>query len=167
MRSKQPIELRHITRVDYKRSRGWWVRFYKNATLIASKLFSDAKYVEGKEEALFWAKQWRDEYLEEFRSSLRESKWTYFPPPFMTEPRRNNKSGTVGVYRCSYLCKKPTCRYRYVEWRATWMETGKPKLKGFSVKMYGERGAKEQAIAHRRLMEDLIRSQNKELLLAA
>lgn len=56
--------LRNITRMEYERTRGWWVRFQRNdprtgAKAVTSRLFSDATYG-GKRKALAAAMKWRD-----------------------------------------------------------------------------------------------------------
>lgn len=58
MRSRK---LKNITRMDYKRSHGWWVRFEYRALPI-SKLFSDRRYG-GRREARAAAIQYRDAVL--------------------------------------------------------------------------------------------------------
>lgn len=55
---------RHITRLDYDRSHGWWVRFARirhgKVVLVAQQQFSDGKYG-GKQKALVAAVKWRDQ----------------------------------------------------------------------------------------------------------
>ena len=55
--------MRHITRFDYGRTRGWWVRIHRQPN-PCSKLFSDGKHG-GTEQALEAAKAWRDEMLKD------------------------------------------------------------------------------------------------------
>lgn len=38
--------LRYITRMNYARTSGWWVRFYAGTTLLAGKLFPTRKAME-------------------------------------------------------------------------------------------------------------------------
>ena len=54
-------KLKNITRMDYKRSHGWWVRFEYRAHPI-SKMFSDSRYG-GKRIARMAAIQYRDAVL--------------------------------------------------------------------------------------------------------
>jgi hypothetical protein len=53
--------LQHITRLDYQKTHGWWVRIRRKSN-PCSKLFSDGVYG-GKEDALKKALAWRDEKL--------------------------------------------------------------------------------------------------------
>lgn len=168
MKSKRPLELRHITRYDYcysgKCTKGWLVRLYRDLKIIAKKFFSDSKYEGGEKEALFMAKEWRDNKLKELKMTLRESDWMYYPPPYISELRSNNTSGVTGVFRYSCWIKKKSGVYLYEEWKAAWSENGKPKIKAFSINKYGEEGAKELAIAHRKKMEIFLRHVNSDLL---
>ena len=51
----------HITRYEFNRTNGWWVRIYRKGAL-KSKLFSDKSHG-GKRKALLAAREWRDEVL--------------------------------------------------------------------------------------------------------
>ena len=55
------MSLKHITRLDYQKTHGWWVRIRRKSN-PSSKLFSDGVYG-GRDEALKAAKAWRDEKL--------------------------------------------------------------------------------------------------------
>ena len=55
------MSLKHITRLDYQKTHGWWVRIRRKSN-PCSKLFSDGVYG-CKEKALEAALQWRDEKL--------------------------------------------------------------------------------------------------------
>ncbi len=55
------MSLKHITRLDYGKAIGWWVRIRRKSN-PCSKLFSDNIYG-GKDEALEAAIVWRDEQL--------------------------------------------------------------------------------------------------------
>ena len=52
---------KHITRLDYQKTHGWWVRIRRKSN-PSSKLFSDGVYG-GRDEALEAATAWRDEKL--------------------------------------------------------------------------------------------------------
>jgi len=55
-----------ITRFEYGRARGWWVRLYRGTgddRVCYSKLFSDRSYFGGKRSALQAARRWRDQQL--------------------------------------------------------------------------------------------------------
>ena len=55
------MSLKHITRLDYQKTHGWWVRIRRKSN-PCSKLFSDGVYG-CKEKALEAALTWRDEKL--------------------------------------------------------------------------------------------------------
>ncbi len=55
------MSLKHITRLDYQKTHGWWVRIRRKSN-PCSKLFSDGVYG-GRDQALQAAIQWRDEKL--------------------------------------------------------------------------------------------------------
>lgn len=79
--------MHHITRFDYGRTRGWWVRIRRRPH-PCSKLFSDRIYG-SSEKALEAARAWRDEKLEtrplqNYRSRESTSK--------------RIKTGVVGLY---------------------------------------------------------------------
>lgn len=57
------MSLQHITRLDYQKTHGWWVRIRRKSN-PCSKLFSDGVHG-GKEEALAKAIAWRDEKLKD------------------------------------------------------------------------------------------------------
>ncbi|MDZ4701489.1 MAG: hypothetical protein SH809_17385 [Rhodothermales bacterium] len=57
------MSLQHITRLDYQKTHGWWVRIRRKSN-PCSKLFSDGVHG-GKEEALAKAVAWRDEKLKD------------------------------------------------------------------------------------------------------
>lgn len=57
--------------------------------------------------------------------------------------QKNNSSGITGVYRSKYKDGKEF-------WHGFWKENGKNISKAFSIKKYGEEGAKEMAIKARR-----------------
>ena len=55
------MSLKHITRLDYQKTHGWWVRIRRKSN-PCSKLFSDGVYG-SQEKALEAAIAWRDEKL--------------------------------------------------------------------------------------------------------
>jgi len=63
--------MHYITRMDYARNHGWWVRITAvnrkpgDPRLVASKVFSDGKWG-GKRKALAIAKAWRDKALAKY-----------------------------------------------------------------------------------------------------
>lgn len=122
-----------ITRLDYKRSRGWWVRLYEG-TLCHSKLFSDRSHG-GRISALIAAKAWRDKTLREIdkRGRARRKPGRV---PSLEHPR--NTSGVAGVQR--HTKDRGTDR-QCVVWTAIWFSEGRRRSKSFSVRRYGYRGA--------------------------
>ena len=55
------MSLKHITRLDYQKTHGWWVRIRRKSN-PCSKLFSDGVYG-GRDKALEAATAWRDEQV--------------------------------------------------------------------------------------------------------
>ena len=55
------MSLKHITRLDYQKTHGWWVRIRRKSN-PCSKLFSDGVYG-GRDKALEAATAWRNEKL--------------------------------------------------------------------------------------------------------
>ena len=55
------MSLKHITRLDYQKTHGWWVRIRRKSN-PCSKLFSDGVYG-GRDKAQKVAMAWRDEQL--------------------------------------------------------------------------------------------------------
>ncbi len=55
------MSIKHITRLDYQKTHGWWVRIRRKSN-PCSKLFSDGIYG-GRDKALEAATIWRDEKL--------------------------------------------------------------------------------------------------------
>ena len=55
------MSLKHITRLDYQKTHGWWVRIRRKSN-PCSKLFSDGVYG-GRDKAQGVAMAWRDEKL--------------------------------------------------------------------------------------------------------
>ncbi len=55
------MSLKHITRLDYQKTHGWWVRIRRKSN-PSSKLFSDGVYG-GRDKALEAALAWRDDKL--------------------------------------------------------------------------------------------------------
>ncbi len=77
----------HITRFDYGRTRGWWVRIRRQPN-PCSKLFSD-RIFGSSEKALEAALAWRDEKLED--RPLRKYR-------YQESVHKRIKTGVVGLY---------------------------------------------------------------------
>lgn len=123
--------LRHITRFDYGRSHGWFVRVYRGGKCY-SRLFSDGRFG-GKRAAQLAAQQFRDELLETV------------PPRAVRQQELSNGR----VYRDvrSYVDKDGK-EQRYAVW-AAWIRRsdGRPAPTSYSVSKWGERKAKQMAQA--------------------
>lgn len=122
------IAMRYITRMDYARTTGWWVRFYAGATLLESRLFSDRKHG-GTKVALAAAKVWRDE---------NEGKWVTRRPgrPMYTERNRRNVTSVVGVALRINPRRKGLARF---SWAALWSDGGRQRTRSFGVASHGYR----------------------------
>ncbi len=133
----------HIVRIDDpSRSTYAWIVQVQRHKCIAIKMFSD-NVLGGKRKALAAARQWRDEQMNpqgEFQHEL----WR------RNVLRRNNRSGLVGVARYE---RKPLPGGRPSNgafWLGSWIdEHGKSRKRKFSVKLWGEQGAKQMAIETR------------------
>ncbi len=155
----------YISRMDYDRnSPGWWVRFQIQQKLFSHKMFYDHNYIDGKEEALHYAQEWRDWELKRLIDEYSfKPAWDghKIPPFYEGNKRTNNKSKVIGVHRneCTYNRKigKKYYPIHCVEWRATWIEYHRikgsvkriPTSKAFAIKKWGEEEAKNLAIQAR------------------
>jgi len=141
----QSHKLRYITRMDYERTCGWWVRFYSGTTLLKGALFSDKKYG-GTKKALLAAQTWRDEH--EGTVSKTPGRVTY------VSQNRRNVSGVVGVALRVNPNRYGLARY---SWAALWSERGSPRTRTFSVATHGYRRGFQMALDHRHDMLGLPR----------
>lgn len=82
--------------------------------------------------------------LDNRKANLRIVDWT--TQVINRNIQKNNTSGTIGVSRDVNPRKEPY-------WAALWYENGKMQKKRFSVKKYGDDGAKELAITFRKQKE--------------
>ena len=146
---------RCITRVE----NGWWVRFRQNIdgkpTHIRQRTFRDADYLDGSDEALFWAKEWRDAMEQELDINRL----------FEEDIRPNNKSGVTGVFYTEYWRKvrKKDKEYKSLVqlWVAAWCENKKLRVKRFAITKHGYDEARRLAVEHRKKMEsELKRSES-------
>ncbi len=136
---------RCITRVE----NGWWVRFRKNIdgkpTHVRQRTFRDADYLDGPDEALFWAREWRDAMEEELGVNRL----------FEEDIRPNNKSGVTGVYYTEYWRKVKGRKHKVFKqhWVSAWCEDKKKLRKKFPVGKYGYEEARRLAVEYRKKME--------------
>lgn len=75
----RPLDMRGITRMDFKRSHSWWVRMVRDG-VCHSKHFSDGVYG-GREKALSKAKQFRNDLLKKLDPPARHTRNTPFDLP--------------------------------------------------------------------------------------
>jgi hypothetical protein len=124
-------KIKNITRFDYNRSHGWWVRFeYRDHPI--SKLFSDSRYG-GKRKALAAAREYRDEVL-------------------LTLPKRHHGPdvlpgpGRIWKERRSYLSLSGVRMY-YNAWTAWIMVSPQhPASSNVSIDKWGVRRAKSRIL---------------------
>jgi hypothetical protein len=151
--AKQP-DNRYITRMDYAKTHGWWVRVGATTPTPMSKLFSDGK-CGGKRKALDAARRFRNAAEKKvFRGVPRGSaRW----PAFHARDKRS-KTGTVGVsyfrYQRSRTSKKDPARKYWSEgYCAKWTDArGKPRNASFTIRKYGRREAFRLAVEKRKAM---------------
>jgi len=127
-----------ITRIDLpsQGTHGWQVRLQRRGVKYA-KFFSDRKS-ECPDEALFKARKWRDELIEEV---TREEQAR------ICRTSKRNSSGVVGVSKIKVLAANGTI---YEFWQATWStEPGMRRTVKFSVKRHGNEMAFQLAVEAR------------------
>ncbi|WP_373079546.1 hypothetical protein [Zhongshania sp.] len=133
-----------ISRIDDEtyRTHAWRVSLRRQNKLIV-KNFPDKTYG-GKRKALTAAKSYRDEVVSQYPPTTRQQ--------FCSTPRRHNTSGIPGVYRYAKRYKlKDGCVKELWYWEAHWpgKKPGDFEKATFPIQYYGEKGAKELAIAAR------------------
>jgi hypothetical protein len=137
---------RFITRLDYARATGWWVRLPHVAGKIVSKYFADKKNG-GMDKAYMAAQHWRDQTVRVLYGRAGLSVGHH-------QKDRRNKTGIVGV---SY--------YRRTRWSdgrgpyvsegfsARWTDRdGVHHHTAFSVKKHGKKKAFQFAVNKRKAM---------------
>ena len=142
----KPKALRNIRRMDdASRSTHAWLVQVQRHNQIAIKMFSDSVWG-GKRKALAAARAWRDEHKQP-PAEQAHALWR------RNRLRSNNRSGLVGVARYERKAdadgQKKTSGAAF--WLASWIDAHRASRKRkFSVKRWGERGAKRKAIEARR-----------------
>lgn len=122
---------KNITRMDYKRTHGWWVRFERLGRLI-SKTFSDGCYG-GKRKALVAAIEYRDEVFKTL-------------PPRHHGPDVLPGPGRIWRERRSYVSLSGKRMY-YNAWTAWIMLSPQhPASSNFSIDKWGVRRAKSRIL---------------------
>lgn len=119
-----------IRRFDYDNAHGWWVRVRRDKTPFA-KLFSDNKYG-GINQSFEEAIRYRHEILSSFPLTIKKNSCKILPMEPEKRVRRRIEKGK---------------RQPYIYWQATWHDHEyKLQRSCFSIKEYGEDGAKSLAI---------------------
>jgi len=133
---------RNIKRIDDDTTRTHsWVVIVQRRGESHLRWFTDGIYG-GKEKALAAAIEHRD-FLVSSHSESEQNLWV------RTRLRKNNTSGIPGVGRYEALANPNTGRYN-IFWLASWIdEYGRSRKRKFYVSRYGERLAKQLAIAER------------------
>ena len=141
----KPKALRNIRRMDdASRSTHAWLVQVQRHNQVAIKLFSDSVWG-GKRKALAAARAWRDEHKQPVAEQA-HALWR------RNRLRSNNRSGLVGVARYERTAEANGRKTGGVAfWLAAWVdEHGASRKRKFSVKRWGERGAKQKAIEARK-----------------
>ncbi len=128
-----------ITRIDHELSstKAWYVTLNRVSGKL-ERTFSDGVYG-GKEAAYQAAQEWRDQKVKSLPLMPRVMRVSVL--------RKNNRSGMAGVFRWPADGRDHKGAY----WGVQWVETqrAKPVRKKFSIKRYGEQGAKLMAVSER------------------
>lgn len=138
-----PRPHRYIRRIDNERTRthSWHVAIRCRGHAI-TRHFSDSVYG-GKRKALKAAVAFRDATLKQFRDAG-YAVW-------LRRKRSPNTSGIAGVARYVNRSQTPDSSAEYPYWQAFWRDLdSKRHTRTFSVLKYGERKARQLAIAARR-----------------
>ena len=134
----KPPKSRHIRRVDDSRrgTHAWFVTVQRH-NRINTKMFSDGVWG-GKRKALEAARTWRDQHLQ---AEHEHQLWR------RNRLRRNNRSGLVGVARYERKSGTDGRSSGGAYWLASWIDSkGTSRKRKFSVRLWGEEGAKTKAI---------------------
>ncbi len=129
---RHPPEMRWITRFEYGRAVGWWVRFQRNGD-VYSRFFSDSKHG-GKDLTLKVAQAFRDRAEPEV--------------PKTQKPPRPVGEGRVYREVRSYQ-ERSTGELVYYSAISVWIRLadGRPAHTSYSISKHGEQKAKRLATA--------------------
>jgi hypothetical protein len=136
---------RNITRIDLrarngKAISGWEVRIQRRRERV-QKFFCDSK-LGGKRAALRAAQSFRDQTEIKLKPLSVADRAQL--------PSKRNQSGTVGVRRQQQIDRRGDYEYRYSYWIAQWTDgLGRRKTRSFSVHQFGEKKARQLAVAAR------------------
>jgi hypothetical protein len=118
---------KNITRFDYGKTHGWWVRFQRSTDAgikrVVSKMFSDAVHG-GKTKALKAAVAWRNQTAATIR------------------PARRRTPRASGYVKRVELTRRVGVSPVYLAWIR--MPDGRAASTSFSIEKWGERGAKRR-----------------------
>lgn len=134
--------MKHIYRVDQDRSHthSWLVTLQRRGQ-IYHRHFTDSLYG-GKRKALQAAKVYRDTLLATLKPLTRIE--------LCQIKKKNNRSGVSGVTRIDTWEDTRGRRYPRRYWLAQWpIGNGNARMRKFSIKLYGEQGARQRAIRAR------------------
>lgn len=170
-------EMAYIYRVERdRRCKRYFSKFWKvyfssvvdgKRVSISWKYFKDKDFEDGKEEALFFAQQWRDF---EYADLLSQNKIPRYNRdkhrrrlPIMFTPHHNSQSGVPGICRCTwdYPSMRNGENFQADYWRVSWTEyeifRGQPRRfnrsKNWSISTMGEDDALAAAREQRRELE--------------
>lgn len=118
----------YISEMKYEQSnKRFWVRFHvedpvtKKFVTIEQKSFTFSDYIDGREEALFYATEWRDDKYKELTS---QGKIHEYRPTCVIRQKmmKNNKSEKIGVHLIdnTFVRKGATGNY-YNYWEYAWV----------------------------------------------
>lgn len=152
-------KLHHITRMDYSRNRGWWVRIQRTKSgkrTQVSKMFSDGKYAgitvsERKAKALLAAVRWRNKMLPTMPRN-----------PAGRKPsggRKHSEVGHVHIWTSLYRQLGADGRLHTVPFRCAHFKLDAEKRHAqarFSIKKHGRKGAQ-------RLIDEWVSEKRREL----
>jgi len=136
---------RNITRIDLvsrngKLISGWEVRIQRRRERV-QKFFCDSKFG-GKRSALRAAQGFRDTTEAKLKPMTVADR--------ALQPSARNHSGTVGVRRQHQVDRRGEFEYHYDYWVAQWTDgLGRRKTRSFSVGQFGEKKARQMAVAAR------------------
>jgi hypothetical protein len=146
------LRAKYITKMNYPRNRGYWVRFYKNKELIVQRSFPLSTYGGDWESNLRAAISWRDQQLGSNPLLKDFSVDVHQGVAYRKEPPKNNTSGRVGVHQSTdtWHGKKIPC------WVATFNLNKRPRTVKFAIHTHGEERAHRLAMRARELGEKLL-----------
>jgi hypothetical protein len=139
-----------IVRIDVPKKQHCWEVKIIRPTNSFHRSFSDSKYG-GKERALTAALECRDQELK-MRPPLNAFEQAI-------RPKKNNRSGIVGVRRTKRVVRRGDKSWIYDVWAVTGtpVSGGKSKTRYFSIDGMGEKNARAAAVALRREWEEGLR----------